>query len=45
MGHKRKIQSAEQQKINIMIIMGSGIVGSTIMFGWDFLAFNGAVNQ
>ena len=28
-----------------MIIMGSCIVGSTIMFGWDFLAFNGAVNQ
>lgn len=43
--NKRKIESADREKINLMIIMGSGVIGSTIMFGWDFLAFNGAVNQ
>ena len=28
-----------------MIIMGSGIIGSVIMFGWDFIAFNGASDR
>jgi len=38
----RKIASTDRERINIIIIMGSGIIGSIIMFGWDFLAFNGA---
>jgi hypothetical protein len=38
----RKIASIERERINIMIMMGSGIIGAAIMFGWDFLAFNGA---
>jgi hypothetical protein len=40
-----KIGSAEQERVNIMVIMGSGLLGSAIMFGWDFLAFNGANSQ
>ena len=41
----RKIASIEQERINLMIIMGSGVLGSAIMFGWDFLAFNDSVDQ
>jgi hypothetical protein len=36
----RKIASGEQERTNLIIIMVSGLVGSAIMFGWDFLAFN-----
>ena len=28
-----------------MLIMGSGVLGSSIMFGWDFLAYNNASDQ
>lgn len=45
LANSRKIFSAEQERINLIIIMGSGLLGSLIMFGWDFLAFNNSVDR
>ena len=45
LANSRKIFSAEQERINLIIIMGSGLIGSLIMFGWDFLAFNNSVDR
>lgn len=41
----RKIQSIEQEKLNITLLASSGLVGAAIMFGWDFLAFNNSSDR
>lgn len=42
---KRKINSIAQERTNIIMIICSGVVGSFIMFCWDFLAFNNSVSR
>jgi len=36
----RRIKSTSQEKQNLIYIIGSGMLGSLMMFLWDFIAFN-----
>jgi hypothetical protein len=42
---KRKASLIEQERTSILLMICSGLVGSLIMFGWDFIAFTNSVDQ
>ena len=41
----RKAAKGQQERTNLILIMGSGLLGAGIMFGWDLLAHNKATDQ